>query len=238
MKCLLLFVVVCLTVTCWPMQKGQRGMSSSSKINQTSLRLMISKEQNWFSEASNRGFMSAHKVSSVNGRKQLLTLRGGATSIFTDATLTLVVAAESLLWVKIWTTLASNRVLDSKLTRKIIHSGSAPLFIAHWPLYSDLPHARWFAGLIPFLQIVRSFMMITVSVPCHLDYEQILLNHRLYLAGTRRDYAESSNQEADRSELIQAVSRTGNRGEALGGPLLYSVVLLVGTVFFFRYATP
>jgi len=78
-------------------------------------------------------------------------------------------------------------------------------------LYSDLPHARWFAGLIPFLQIVR-----------------------LYLAGTRRDYAESSNQEADRSELIQAVSRTGNRGEALGGPLLYSVVLLVGTVFFFR----
>jgi len=133
-------------------------------------------------------------------------------SIYSDGALTLIVAAESLLWVKIWTTLATNRILDSKLTRKIIHSGSAPLFIAHWPLYSDLPHARWFAGLIPFLQVVR-----------------------LYLAGTRKGSVESSNHEGDSSsELIQAVSRSGNRGEALGGPLLYSIVLLLGTVFFFR----
>jgi len=84
-------------------------------------------------------------------------------SIYSDGALTLIVAAESLLWVKIWTTLATNRILDSKLTRKIIHSGSAPLFIAHWPLYSDLPHARWFAGLIPFLQVVRLSMIISVG---------------------------------------------------------------------------
>lgn len=210
-------------------------MSSASKSTQGSYRLMYSKQQSWSSDASNRGLVSAH--SSVDGRKQLLILRGGASSIYTDATLTLVVAAESLLWVKIWTTLAANRILDSKLTRKIIHSGSAPLFIAHWPLYSDLPHARWFAGLIPFLQVVRSFMMITSAV-CHLDDEPMLRIHRLYLAGTRRDSPESSNLEGGSSELIQAVSRTGNRGEALGGPLLYSVVLLVGTIFFFRYIMP
>lgn len=156
LKCPLLFVIGCFAVTCWSMQWSPRGMFTASKCTQASLRLMYSKHM-----TSNSGFGLAH--GSVDGRKQLLILRGGATSIYTDATLTLVVAAESLLWVKIWTTLAANRILDSKLTRKIIHSGSAPLFIAHWPLYSDLPHARWFAGLIPFLQVVRSFMMITFS---------------------------------------------------------------------------
>ena len=35
-------------------------------------------------------------------------------------------------------------------------------------------------------------------------------------------------------ELVQAVSRTGNKAEALGGPLIYSIVLLLGTLLFFR----
>lgn len=67
--------------------------------------------------------------------------------------------------------------------------------------------------------------------------------NRLYLAGTRADSAttktatksENSKPEKNISDLIQAVSRTGNKAEALGGPLIYSIVLLLATAIFFRY---
>ena len=38
------------------------------------------------------------------------------------------------------------------------------------------------------------------------------------------------------NELIQAVSRTGDKTEALGGPLIYVTVLLLGTLLYFRFA--
>ncbi|KAJ1439345.1 hypothetical protein B484DRAFT_391834 [Ochromonadaceae sp. CCMP2298] len=133
-------------------------------------------------------------------RFRLETLRGG---YLNDASVSMLVLGESVLWLKIWTTVAKEGLLDSKITRKIIHSGSAPLFMAHWPLYSAAPGARLFAALVPLLQVVR-----------------------LYLAGTR------TADEA--SELVAAVSRTGNKTEALGGPLIYSLVLLLATSAFFR----
>lgn len=66
---------------------------------------------------------------------------------------------------------------------------------------------------------------------------------RLYQAGTKADTiptnviatnSDNTPRKNDISELIQAVSRTGNKAEALGGPLIYSVVLLLGTAIFFR----
>jgi dolichol kinase len=36
------------------------------------------------------------------------------------------------------------------------------------------------------------------------------------------------------SELIAAVSRSGQSSEALGGPLIYSIILFIATAFFFR----
>jgi hypothetical protein len=60
-----------------------------------------------------------------------------------------------------------------------------------------------------------------------------MFKHRLIRAGLKSDDgAQGGNGKA--SELVQAVSRTGDKGEALGGPLLYSIVLLLGTLLFFR----
>lgn len=76
--------------------------------------------------------------------------------IISDILLTTVILSETVLWLKIWTTLAKKNILPSTITRKIIHSGSAPLFILHWPLYSAAPSAKLLAATIPLLQIIRS----------------------------------------------------------------------------------
>jgi hypothetical protein len=94
------------------------------------------------------------------------TLRAGASidPMLRDAAVSALVASESFVWLKLWGALASSGVLDSKLTRKIIHTGSAPLFIAHWPLYSSAPSAKYLAVAVPLLQTIRfvyhSFLLV------------------------------------------------------------------------------
>ena len=41
------------------------------------------------------------------------------------------------------------------------------------------------------------------------------------------------NKSVD-SELVNAISRSGDMKEALGGPLIYTVVLLLCTIVFFK----
>jgi len=82
------------------------------------------------------------------------SFRGGEIP-FHDLTVTTIVMGLSSVWLKAWTTLAKTGILESTLTRKIIHCGSAPLFIAQWPLYSSSPYARYYAALIPLFQLGR-----------------------------------------------------------------------------------
>lgn len=58
-------------------------------------------------------------------------------------------------WVGIWTGLASSGAVESKLSRKMIHVGSAPLFVLVWPLFSAEPTARLFAAIVPTLNAAR-----------------------------------------------------------------------------------
>ena len=62
----------------------------------------------------------------------------------------------SVVWLQIWMTLAKEGKIDPRLSRKIIHCGSAPLFIFVWPLYSsnDLT-SRVVAASIPLVQMTR-----------------------------------------------------------------------------------
>jgi len=73
-----------------------------------------------------------------------------------------------------------------------------------WPLFSDVWGARFFAGMITFFQALR-----------------------LYLAGTERGGSEGN-------ELASAISRSGNSKEALGGPFIYTIVLFVTILVFWR----
>lgn len=106
-------------------------------------------------------------------------------------------------WLKLWTSLASAGRIDPKLSRKIVHTGSAPLFLLTWPFFSsnDAP-TRVIASLVPLV-----FMGRLVS---------------------------AARGAKSQTSLVTAISRTGDKGEALGGPFLYCIVLVLLTLFSWR----
>ena len=58
-------------------------------------------------------------------------------------------------WLKIWTTLASMGYMDPKVSRKVVHCGSAPLFMLTWPFYSASSQARLVAALVPMVSMIK-----------------------------------------------------------------------------------
>lgn len=113
----------------------------------------------------------------------------------------------STVWLKLWSVTASRGWIDPKVTRKVIHCSSGPLFLATWPLFSKRPRARVCASLVPLASLLR-------------------LAH----AGLR---GRNQSPEAQ-VELVKAISRTGHSNEALRGPFLYTIVLFIATCFFWR----
>lgn len=124
-----------------------------------------------------------------------------------DAGVSVVAIGASLIWLEIWTSLANNGKIDPKLSRKIIHCGSAPLFMCLWPLYSDDSYNKVLAAFVPFLNAAR-----------------------LFIAGIRSNDDMSSSSR----RLAATISRSGSNKEALGGPLIYTIVLFLATIVFFR----
>jgi phytol kinase len=53
--------------------------------------------------------------------------------------------------------------MDSKLSRKVIHIGTGPLFVLCWFLFRETPDARWLAALVPFAVTVQ-FALIGLGV--------------------------------------------------------------------------
>jgi phytol kinase len=72
------------------------------------------------------------------------------------ALITLILA---LLWLRIMDAIAHQGWLEPKLSRKIIHIGTGPLFVLCWPLFSSNFSARYFAALVP-LSITVQFIAI------------------------------------------------------------------------------
>ena len=83
---------------------------------------------------------------SISSLKSLLLSR--------DVAVTVGAFGAAYAWLDIWVKL-SQRGFDPKLSRKIIHTGSAPLFMLLWPLYSNHPNAQIVASVVPFLQACR-----------------------------------------------------------------------------------
>jgi hypothetical protein len=142
-----------------------------------------------------------------------------------DLSVSALAIGGTLVWLQIWISLAKSGKIDSKLSRKIIHSGSAPIFMCLWPLYSNTPGAKYFASGVVFLQMAR-----------------------LALAGLKKDDIPSSsfkvvakdldtsinNNNGNKGGIVDAISRGGSRKEALQGPLVYTIMLLIGTLVWFR----
>ncbi len=53
--------------------------------------------------------------------------------------------------------------IESRMSRKLIHIGTGPIFVLCWLLYADKPEARWLAALVP-LMIVAQFALVGLGI--------------------------------------------------------------------------
>jgi phytol kinase len=53
--------------------------------------------------------------------------------------------------------------IESRLSRKLIHIGTGPIFVLCWLMFRDGPEARWLAALVP-LMIVAQFSLVGLGV--------------------------------------------------------------------------
>ncbi len=69
----------------------------------------------------------------------------------------------SLVFLRSMDYIAHRGWMDSKLSRKMIHIGTGPLFVLCWFLFNNDPSARWLAALVPFAITVQ-FALIGLGV--------------------------------------------------------------------------
>ncbi len=94
--------------------------------------------------------------------------------------------------------------IGSRLSRKLIHILTGPLFVLCWLLFPapDLWYYRWLAALVPLL---------------------FTLQFALIGLGVVKDEAS-----------VKAMSRNGDRREILRGPLFYGIIFVVMTLIFWK----
>ena len=134
-----------------------------------------------------------------------------------DAGMTILTAILGYVFVYIITTLAVNEKLDPKDARKLIHTGSAPLFMLFWPFFSTATGSQCWAAIVPLLNAVR-----------------------LYRAAQGGDKVETNIADSSindtEANLRKAVSRSGDASEALGGPFIYVLWLAAEILCLWRSA--
>ncbi len=67
----------------------------------------------------------------------------------------IITFALSMIFLRSMDYIAHRGWMDSKLSRKVIHIGTGPLFVLCWLLFRDSPDARWLAALVPFAITVQ-----------------------------------------------------------------------------------
>jgi phytol kinase len=80
-----------------------------------------------------------------------------------DLLATVVTFAAALAWLRLIDALAHRGLLEARLSRKIIHIGTGPLFVLCWLLFSDASYARYLAALVP-LAITGQFLLVGLGV--------------------------------------------------------------------------
>lgn len=75
----------------------------------------------------------------------------------------LLTLSVSLLWLRLMDFAAQRGLIESRLSRKIIHITTGPLFVLCWFLFRETPDARWWAAAVPFL-ITLQFALIGLGI--------------------------------------------------------------------------
>jgi len=71
--------------------------------------------------------------------------------------------AVSLIFLRLMNFIAQRGWMESRLSRKVIHIGTGPLFVLCWLMYKDTPEARWLAALVPFIITVQ-FALVGLGI--------------------------------------------------------------------------
>ncbi|MEW6717491.1 MAG: phosphatidate cytidylyltransferase [Chloroflexota bacterium] len=108
----------------------------------------------------------------------------------------------ALIWLRLNDWAAARGWISNRLSRKIIHIGTGPIFVLCWLLFTEAPIARYLAASVPLL-ITGQFVLVGL--------------------GLIEDKA-----------AVQAMTRTGDRGEILRGPLFYGLVFVLLTVMYWK----
>ncbi|MBM3150885.1 MAG: phosphatidate cytidylyltransferase [Chloroflexi bacterium] len=66
-------------------------------------------------------------------------------------------------WLRLMDFFAHRGWIESRLSRKVIHIGTGPVFVLCWLMFPDVWYARWLAALVPLLITVQ-FALIGLGV--------------------------------------------------------------------------
>ncbi len=66
-------------------------------------------------------------------------------------------------WLRLMDFFAHRGWIESRLSRKLIHIGTGPIFVLCWLLFPDVWYARWLAAVVPFLITVQ-FALIGLGI--------------------------------------------------------------------------
>ncbi len=76
---------------------------------------------------------------------------------------TLLTFAIAVFFLRVMDVLAHRGVIESRLSRKLIHIGTGPIFVLCWLLYPNQPISRWLAALVP-LVITAQFALVGTGI--------------------------------------------------------------------------
>uniref|UniRef100_A0A7S2DMS8 Dolichol kinase n=1 Tax=Octactis speculum TaxID=3111310 RepID=A0A7S2DMS8_9STRA len=100
-------------------------------------------------------FLNKPRKPELRSPVKCLATAGLAVSVGRDAASSLFGLGAATIWLKTVTSVATRGLVDPTISRKIIHCGSAPLFLLTWPLFSSSLTARFFASAIPIFSLLR-----------------------------------------------------------------------------------
>ncbi|MCI0556358.1 MAG: phosphatidate cytidylyltransferase, partial [Anaerolineae bacterium] len=115
---------------------------------------------------------------------------------------TILTFAIAFAFLRLMDFLAHSGAIESRLSRKLIHIGTGPIFVLCWLMFIDIYYSRWLAALVPLV---------------------ITLQFALVGLGIIKDEA-----------AVKAMSRTGDPGEILRGPLFYGIVFVAMTLIYWK----
>jgi phytol kinase len=68
---------------------------------------------------------------------------------------TVLTFAIAITFLRLMDFLAHRGIIESRLSRKLIHIGTGPIFVLCWLMYPDVQISRWLAALVPLLITVQ-----------------------------------------------------------------------------------